>query len=426
MTILSLHPVILKADIANFFHTIYTHSIPWGVLGKQHVKDIREGKDKKAKSDLEKHWASLLDVAIQRGNSRETFGIPVGPDTSRIVAELLLAGVHKYEPFAQMIDGHGAYRIVDDFFIGFEDETAARRCLDELRRALWEFNLHLNEDKTQIIRSTFIVDSGWKFDMDNFQLSNKSDSEQRSGVERLLQIALGNCETSSSWLPIVFFCHRLLALKIFPSNLPFIRDCMLRIGRDFTTCLKLVAEFMIHYRADLRDTESRAIIEEWARHILSVHARRGHDYEVALILVICGILGFSVSQSFVSLDKPIGSPVVLAMLGLLSADGLLAESWDEWSKPFPGSGTFSHGRYWLPYYEAVLRRWTKQTSIARGIREDPLFVQLLKAKVTFLDDADFLSKTELPPPPRRIRSLRRTIVRAPIRALRTRVTLSYE
>ena len=136
MTILSRHPVILKADIANFFHTIYTHSIPWGVLGKQHVKDIREGKDKKAKSDLEKHWASLLDVAIQGGNSRETFGIPVGPDTSRIVAELLLVGVHKSQPFAEMIDGHGAYRIVDDFFIGFEDETSARRCLDELRRAL--------------------------------------------------------------------------------------------------------------------------------------------------------------------------------------------------------------------------------------------------------------------------------------------------
>ena len=344
-TILSRHPVILKADIANFFHTIYTHSIPWGVLGKQHNKDIREGKDKKAKTDLERHWASLLDVAIQRGNSRETFGIPVGPDTSKIIAELLLAGVHKTQPFAQMIDGHGAYRMVDDFFIGFEDETAARRCRDELRRALWEFNLHLNEDKTQIVRSAFIIDSGWKFDLDNFHVSDKSDAEQRTGVERLLEIALGHCEAASDWRPIVFFCHRLLALKIFPSNLPFIRDCMLRLGRDFTTCLKLVAQFMIHYRADLRDNQSRATIEEWARHILSMHARRGHDYEVALILVICGVLGFSVSQSFLAVDKPIVSPVVLAVLGLLSADELLAESWDEWSEPLPGSGTVPNGRY---------------------------------------------------------------------------------
>jgi hypothetical protein len=106
-----------------------------------------------------------------------------------------------------MIDGHGAYRIVDDFFIGFEDEAAARRCIDELRRALWEFNLHLNEDKTQIVRSAFIIDSGWKFDLDNFQVSDKSDAEQRAGVERLLEIALGHCEAASDWRPIVFFCH---------------------------------------------------------------------------------------------------------------------------------------------------------------------------------------------------------------------------
>jgi hypothetical protein len=288
--ILSRHPVILKADIVNFFHTIYTHSIPWGVLGKQHVKDIREGKDKTARVDLEKHWASLLDVAIQRGNSRETFGIPVGPDTSRIIAELLLAGVHKYEPFAKSIEGRGAYRIVDDFFIGFEDEAAARRCRDQLRRALWDFNLHLNEEKTEIIRSAFVVDNGWEFDLDNFQLSHKSDTEQRSAVERLLEIALGHCEASSDWRPIVFFCRRLLALKIYPGNLPFIRDCMLRLGRDFPTCLKLFAQFMIHYRANLRDRESRVTIEEWARQILSTHSRRDHDYEVASVLVIVGSL----------------------------------------------------------------------------------------------------------------------------------------
>jgi hypothetical protein len=145
-----------------------------------------------------------------------------------------------------------------------------------------------------------------------------------------------------------------------------------------------------------------------------------------LILVICGILGFSPSQSFFAVDKPMVSPIVLAVLGLLSADGLLAESWDEWSESLPGSGTFSIGRYWLPYYEAELRRWTKQSSITKAIREDPLFVQLLKAKVTFLDDADFLGKTKLPPRPRGIPSLRKTIARAPIRALRTRVTPSHE
>lgn len=62
--ILARYPVILMTDIGNFFHTIYSHSLPWAVLGKQHVKDVREGKDKKAQTALALHWSSQLDLAI--------------------------------------------------------------------------------------------------------------------------------------------------------------------------------------------------------------------------------------------------------------------------------------------------------------------------------------------------------------------------
>ena len=75
--ILARYPVVLMTDIANFFHTIYSHSLPWAVLGKQHVKDVLEPPIEKAdKAALDQHWSSQIDKAIQRGNSRETFGIP--------------------------------------------------------------------------------------------------------------------------------------------------------------------------------------------------------------------------------------------------------------------------------------------------------------------------------------------------------------
>src|SRR4051812_21349936 len=32
--------VILNADISRFFYTLYTHSIPWAVLGKEKAKDL--------------------------------------------------------------------------------------------------------------------------------------------------------------------------------------------------------------------------------------------------------------------------------------------------------------------------------------------------------------------------------------------------
>jgi hypothetical protein len=423
--ILARYPVITKADIANFFHTIYSHSLPWAVLGKQTVKDIREGKDKQAKEALEQHWASQIDVAIQRGNSRETFGIPVGPDTSRIIAEILLAGVQKAEPLAQMLQGRGAYRLVDDFFIGFEDESAARRCQDALRRVLWDYNLHLNETKTQIVHSSSVFDSEWKFEIDNLPIP-KGSSKQYSGVERLLEITLRHCDARKDWFPAIFFCHRLLTLEIRSENFRFIRDCMLRVGRDFTMCLKFAAQFVINYRDLLKDDESQETIKAWARHILTMHSKREHDFEMAWILVICGVLGLSVDQAFIGLDQPVVSPVVLAILGLLSADKLLVEKWDEWRTPPPGTGSIANGRNWLPHYESVLRKWTNDAGIIKEINADPLFSQLLKAKVTFLDDADFLSKAGKVSPLRPPSVPSGIVTRTPVRSKRAPATESYE
>jgi hypothetical protein len=423
--ILARYPVIMKADIANFFHTIYSHSLPWAVLGKQTVKDIREGKDKQAKEALDQHWASQIDLAIQRGNSRETFGIPVGPDTSRIIAEILLAGVQKAEPLAQMIQGQGAYRLVDDFFIGFEDESAARRCQDALRRALWDYNLHLNETKTQIVHSSSVFDSEWKFEIDNLPIP-KGSSKQYSGVERLLEITLRHCDARKDWFPAIFCCHRLLALQIKSENLRFIRDCVLRVGRDFTTCLKFVAQFVINYRELLKDSESQETIKTWARQILAVHAKRGHDFEVAWVLVICGVLGLSVDQAFIGLDQPVVSPVVLAILGLLSADKLLVEKWDEWRPSPPGTASIANGRNWLPHYESVLRNWTNDADIIKEIKADPLFSQLLKAKITFLDDADFLSKEGKADAPRPSSVRGGIVARTPVRSKRSPAIESYE
>lgn len=81
-----------------------------------------------------------------------------------------------------------------------------------------------------------------------------------------------------------------------------------------------------------------------------------------------------------------------AVLGLLSADELLAEKWDEWCTPSAGTGPVANGRNWLPCYEAVLRKWTNNNDILKEIQQDRFFSQLLKAQVTFLDDSDFVSK----------------------------------
>src|ERR1700683_1249010 len=105
----SAYPFILKADISRFFYTAYTHSIPWAVIGKEKAKDWLAHNRKR----LNAHWSTDFDSALQACQSRETFGIPVGPDTSRIIAEVLLAGVEADATFSHAVNKTRAYRLLD-------------------------------------------------------------------------------------------------------------------------------------------------------------------------------------------------------------------------------------------------------------------------------------------------------------------------
>jgi hypothetical protein len=185
-----------------------------------------------------------------------------------------LSGIHRNEVFGKVVAGRLAYRLVDDFLIGFEDEGTARRCQDALRRALWDYNLHLNESKTRIVYASTVFDDGWKYEIDNFPLQSKSPAGQREAIRRLLEIALQHCNGRQDAQPATFFCRRLLSMQIVSENIPFILDCMLRVARDFTVCLKFAAQFITQYRPLLLGSSLLKVIERWVQLILATHAVR--------------------------------------------------------------------------------------------------------------------------------------------------------
>lgn len=422
--VLARYPFIMMTDIANFFHTVYTHSLPWAVLGKQVVKDALEpGAGKIKKRHVEDHWSHHLDRAIQRGNSRETFGIPVGPDTSRVVAEVLLSGIRLNPELAEILRGREGYRLVDDFFIGFEDEAAAGHCRDVLRRTLWQYNLHLNEEKTGIVRSSQFFGGGWKHEIESFVISRHSAAKQRECIQRLMEIALHHCSTRNDPVPASFFCQRLNSIEIISDNFRFVRDCMLRVARDFTGCLKFVINFVTQFRDQLGDAESRQVLEQWLAQIFAAHTRRRHDMEIANALVICGILGIPITREAIGLKGREASPVVLAVLGLLAADGLLDEPWDNW-RPDLGANILN-GTYWLPFYEAAVRGWSTEFKLIEAVAGDDFFGLLVSAGVTFLDTADLKSAVPAAAPKSAGRKPR-MVWRAPVQSSRRSVMNEYE
>jgi hypothetical protein len=379
-SISSKYPFAVKADISRFFYTIYTHSIPWAIWGKDKAKqNYRKGWFKA-------HWSNKLDMALQSCQSRETFGVPVGPDTSRIVSEILMSGIEDESGIMSGLDYSQAVRLIDDIYIGKNSKDDAQKALDEVESALWKYNLQLNEEKSSISETKLIYDDYWKRDFDEIKFRNSRFVTDKKKIKHIVDAALYHCEKENSELPAIWACRRLISLaKISKDDMAFV-DAFFRLGRDFPSTTKHVAEFLVNNKARLSQPEIRERIEQWIKSLIKYNYGNKNDLELSWVLLIAGIYVINLDKNdFPNFDYVPGS-VVFAILGLLKQHGILEfplGTWD-WRSRFKESGI--HGTDWLPLYEAVLRKWTKDRKLVGSVSSCPHFSKLLADNVTFLDD----------------------------------------
>lgn len=136
---------VVRADIKNFYPSIYTHSIAWAIHGKQF---IRKGGNR---SDF-RLLGNRLDRLFQYANDQKTNGVPIGPAVSDIVAEIVAAAVDR--ELTKTLKAESlpceVTRFKDDYRILVRSEWEGRRVIKMLQGALQMYNLELSEDKTSI------------------------------------------------------------------------------------------------------------------------------------------------------------------------------------------------------------------------------------------------------------------------------------
>jgi hypothetical protein len=137
---------ILKTDIARFYGSIYTHSIPWALEGKTKAKTFRYG-----------GFANNLDLAIREMQDGQTLGIPTGPDASFILSEIIATAVDQKLQQA----GISGMRYIDDYELIFPSRSAAEAGLAKLEQFLWDFELAINLRKTSIEELPVDLDRRW-------------------------------------------------------------------------------------------------------------------------------------------------------------------------------------------------------------------------------------------------------------------------
>jgi hypothetical protein len=75
-------------DVSRCYPSIYTHSVPWAVNGHAVAKA-----DRRVASAAV--FGNRLDFVLRQAQDAQTIGIAVGPDTSRLVGEIILSAVDR-------------------------------------------------------------------------------------------------------------------------------------------------------------------------------------------------------------------------------------------------------------------------------------------------------------------------------------------
>lgn len=149
---------LMKVDISKCFDSIYTHSLAWAIYGKDVTKSRLGAK--------EGTFAHDFDLLMQRLNYNETNGIVIGPELSRIFAELILQSIdvsvkerlRKTEPPLYNRRDYEICRYVDDYFIFFNNEHDFNRIVQELSVQLKTYNLYLGSEKSTLYDKPIITD----------------------------------------------------------------------------------------------------------------------------------------------------------------------------------------------------------------------------------------------------------------------------
>ncbi len=175
----SAYPSVVHLDINRFYGSIYSHSIPWAVLGKPEA--LKQHKAKK----LDAHWSAELDRLVRACNRNQTIGIPIGPDTSRVVSELVLSRIdHELKKNGPGLRKRQVFHNIDDYEIGVENATDADRVIARFEKEIRQFELRSHEGKTAVFSGELPVNLHWepKFNL----LNGLEETEFLDGLFALL------------------------------------------------------------------------------------------------------------------------------------------------------------------------------------------------------------------------------------------------
>lgn len=296
-------PYILKTDIAQFFPSIYTHSISWAA----HTVEVAKANTSR---DSPVAYFNQLDWYTQQCQSRQTRGVVVGPDLFRIFAEYISCSIDKELQVRAGSHIVGGVRHVDDFYIGVRTEVDATVVLSHLRDILQNYELQINDAKTKILCGLDSVDDVWAQDLrainmgafhsENFgyALDKAHDYAKKTGSQSPVKLVLRRLDVSRSYLN---------------DSWETLESKLQRVLFHYSHCTDYVCLLLAKRFAIGRDVD----IDSWSEAInllLDRNVRFNHHHEISWLLWIAMVCRLKLNANVVTTLSSIRNSHIKALL----------------------------------------------------------------------------------------------------------------
>jgi hypothetical protein len=367
----------VAADVGAFFHSIYSHAIAWAIHGKNFAKKNRGYA----------HYGNVIDLLVRNAQDGQTTGLPVGPDTSRWIAEVVASAVDARLQQRLNIGARDASRYIDDYTISSPDGASSEELLAALRQSVAIFELELNSEKSAIYSTSHRQNTGWQeaarahlprpippggrietSAMQHFfyQLGRVCVAHPEINVEKFgLQHARSALVTADEWSAILF-------------NL-------ISAYRRNSSLVSLLVEVCLLRQVTRRDVQFE-ILKEFIENRIPVLGRANRTGEIIWLLFLAIRLGLSLSARRLAPLFAIENALVALLVVCLDAQSLVEGDVNRalWDQSLTAYGLRSP--MWLYAYEAVTQGFLRGVSDG-FIVKDPYFALIRAKRVQFLDIA---------------------------------------
>lgn len=370
---------IVKTDISRFYHSIYTHSIPWAVHGKANSKS-----DKRSNSSA--IFCNRLDQIIRCGQDGQTIGIPVGPDASRVISELVAVAIDRAFVAHCALSDYAVVRHVDDVWIGTRTHADAEQALWSYREAIRSFELDINESKTEIRSENARFVDVWPIDLQKMleQAPFSSAQARRERLRAALEYAFGLCVASSDDGILKYTLRQIDKLGLARTNWEIVEPFLKRVFVHFGHTASYVIRILVWRALAMGSID----ISRWTPILVSSlyrHARLGNDSEVCWILYACLQLRIKVDRP--ACEAIIGNCNALSVLAILGCaarkltDGPIFQIAMAALRAETGNG-----KYWPVLLHWASAKWPQYRTIRAQLGDDVLLAMATRSVRLFAPD----------------------------------------